>query len=466
MKKLLILLFALIMTVALALSLASCGEDNVKTVTIKVYNWGEYISDGEIDEDGNPTYDTNAEFSEYFSKKLENDEEFAKKIESIYGEKVKIKVSYSTYPTNEDMYTKISSGAASYDIIIPSDYMIKRLADEGLLYSFGAENIENYKYIDEAFKNASYDKFNQYSVPYTYGMVGIIYNYTLLDSKDLDENGNIINESWNLMWNEGYNGDYTGKILQFNNPRDAFATAMYKAGININSDNPEDWKAALDLLVQQKPLVQAYVSDEIFNKMTSASAAIAAYYAGDFITMYEDNEYLKFYYPKEGTNYFVDAMCIPEASQHKEVAMEYINFMLSRDAAVANALAIGYASPNTQVRNDPEYIEAMTDIHPDAIEILYGMSPEEANVNYGFAPDYASFTDTSFFNVVTLDYVSALWEELKIESAVEPWIHIVSGTIVLTVVTIATYSVISRRIRSRDYRKRDKMIKKAKLAKK
>ena len=387
-------------------------------------------------------------------------------MEQIYGGKVKINVSYSTYPTNEDMYTKLSSGAASYDIIIPSDYMIKRLADEGLLYNFNAENIENYKYIDSSFKNPSYDEHNMYSVPYTYGMVGIIYNYTLLDKDDLDENGNIKNKYWDLMWNEGYNGDYTGKILQFNNPRDAFATAMYKEGINVNSDNPEDWQKALDLLIQQKPLVQAYVSDEIFNKMTSASAAIAAYYAGDFITMYTDNEYLKFYYPEEGTNYFVDAMCIPASSEHKEVAMEYINFMLSRDAAVANALAIGYASPNTLVRNDPEYIEAMTDMHPDAMDILYGMTPEQANANYGFAPDYASFTDTDIFNNVTLDFVSTLWEELKTESAVEPWIHVVTGAIVLTVVTIATYSIITRRVRSRDYRKRDKMIKKAKLAKK
>ncbi len=460
MKKLLILFFTLLLSVATVLCLASCGEEDTKTITIKVYNWGEYISEGEIDEEGNPGYDTNAEFVKYFNENL------SEKYADIYGGNVKIKISYSTYPTNEDMYTKISSGAASYDIIIPSDYMIKKLADEGLLYEFGAENIENFKYIDDSFKNSSYDPENKYSVPYTYGMVGIIYNYTLLNEKDLDENGDIIKKSWDLMWNEGYNGDYTGKILQFNNPRDAFASAMYKEGININSDNPEDWQKALELLIQQKPLVQAYVSDEIFNKMTSASAAIAAYYAGDFITMYEDNEYLKFYYPEEGTNYFVDAMCIPESSQHKEIAMEYINFMLSRDAAVANALAIGYASPNTLVRDDPEYIEAMTEIHPDAMDILYGMTPEQANANYEFAPDYASFTDTKIFNNVTLDFVSTLWEELKTESAVETWIHVVSGTIVLAVVSIAAYSIISRRVRSRDYRKRDKMIKKAKLAKK
>jgi len=461
MKRLLTLFFALLASLILIMSITSCGEEDTKTVTIKVYNWGEYISDGSLDEEGNPGYDTNAEFVKYFNENL------SEKYADIYGGNVKIKISYSTYPTNEDMYTKIASGAGSYDIIIPSDYMIKRLADEGLLYEFGAENIENFQYIDEAFKSSSYDPENKYSVPYTYGMVGVIYNYTLLDKADLDENGDIIKKSWDLLWNDGYNGDYTGKILQFNNPRDAFATAMYRESININSDNIEDWHRALELLIEQKPLVQAYVSDEIFNKMTSASAAISTYYAGDYIIMYEDNPYLKFYYPEEGTNYFVDAMCIPQSSEHKEIAMEYINFMLSREAAIANALTIGYASPNTLVRNDEEYIAAMTDIHPDAMDILYGLSPADANKNYDYAPDYSSFTDTSVFKNVTQDAVNELWEQLKTESAVEPWIHIVSAAIVLTVVSVALYSVISRRIRSRDYRKRDKLARKAKaLAKK
>ena len=168
--------------------------------------------------------------------------------------------------------------------------------------------------------------------------------------------------------------------------------------------------------------------------MKSESAAIAAYYVGDFLTMAEEQENLGFYYPKEGSNYFIYAMCIPTCSSNPHLAKEYINFMLSEDAAVANALAIGYASPNTLVRNDPEYIEAMTDMHPDAIEILYGMSPEEANVNYGFAPDYASFTDTAFFNVVTLDYVSTLWEELKIESSVGQAVYVICYVIIAAIV--------------------------------
>ncbi len=422
MKKHLLLTLLACLLLTMAVILVSCGEDSPdgnaapandgKTLTLNVYNWGEYISDGSLD-----SYDTNAEFEAYYLAKT--------------GQRVK--VTYTTYATNEDMYSKIKSGAGNYDIIIPSDYMIQKMADEGLLYAFNpAETVENYTYISDDFKGMYYDPQNQYSVPYSYGVVGVIYNTDLVDAEDAAA------QSWSLLWNE----KYRSKILQFNNPRDAFGSAMYYMNLDVNSTDPAVWQAAYEKLLAQKPLVQGYVSDEIFNKMTTGSAAIATYYAGDYITMVEDNESLAFYYPTEGTNVFVDAMCIPANAKNKALATEYINFMLSKDAAVANAEYIGYASPNTQVRNDPAYIEYMGE---EAMEILYGIPMSEINKNYSYDPYYHSFTPE------VQAQVYALWEGLKTENAIEPWIHIVAIGIVVFVVVIAGTSVWRRKKRIKDY---------------
>ena len=425
----------------LSLSLISCGEDdnsetealpqNVKT--LNVYNWGEYISDGSFD-----SLDTNAAFEEYFNENL------SKK----YG--YKIKVIYSTYATNEDMYSKITSGAGTYDVIIPSDYMIEKLKNEGYLYEFDVTELENYQYIRDSFKGLYYDPDNRYSVPYTYGMVGIIYNTALVDEEDYAD------RSWGLMWNE----KYRGKILQFNNQRDAFGSAMYYTGIDINTKDKTDWDRALTKLKEQKPLLQGYVNDEIFNKMTTASAAIAPYFAGDFLIMADQNEDLDFFYPKEGTNYFVDAMCIPKNANLPEVAKEYINFMLSEEVAVANATYIGYASPNKLVYDEgyinEEYAEEMGEY---ALEILYGASPEEANAEYlklYETPCYKSF-DQDIQN-----YVNQLWESLKTESSTEAWVHVFAIAIVGSVIALAVYTTYTRKKRSRDYRLRDKMARMAK----
>ena len=420
-----------------ALLLTSCGETDeiTDTVTLNVYNWGEYISDGF---EGMP--DTNAMFEDYFNTYL------APK----YG--YKIKVNYTTYATNEDMYSKLSSGAGVgvYDVIFPSDYMLQRMADEGMLHSFNvAEEIPNYKYISDDFKGLYYDSNQQYSVPYTYGMVGIIYNSALMNSEDLDENGEVKDKSWSLLWDK----DYSGKILQFNNPRDAFATAMFYHGIDINTANRDEWIEALGYLKDQKDILQGYVNDEIFNKMTSASATIAPYFAGDYITMAADNEDLKFYYPKEGTNVFVDAMCIPESSSKKDVAKEYINFMLSEEVAVANALYVGYASPNTLVRESEEYMDEMGE---DAYDILYGYSYDELNAAYGFNPYYHSFSNADKYGDDMQQYVNGLWEQLKTETDVEIWVHVSSITIVVVILSACSYGIYIKKKRSKFYRQRDK----------
>ncbi len=435
LTKVVILILLSILSIAL---LASCGSDKEgekvdtgKVITLNVYNWGEYISDG-----FQGSLDVNAAFEEYYLEK--------------FG--VRVNVVYTTYATNEDMYSKLKSGAGTYDIVVPSDYMIQKMIEEDMLLSYDLGEIENYKYIADEFKGLYYDKDERYSVPYTYGMLGVIYNTALVDAEDYEK------RSWDLLWNE----KYKGKILQFNNPRDAFASAMYFTGLDVNSSDKAVWSSALQKLSEQKPLLQGYVNDEIFNKMTTASAAIAPYFAGDFITMAEQNEDLSFYYPVEGTNVFTDAMCIMKNAREPEVAKEYINFMLSRDAAVANAIYIGYASPNTLVANngvyDEEYLDEMGE---DAIGILYEASPETINASYN-----AKYGTTSYksFTPEIQSHVNSLWESLKTENATEPWIHVATAIIVGGVVILVGYNTYIKKKRSRDYRMRDKAARQSKKA--
>ena len=435
MKKLLLLSLVLIVFLLPCITSCNKGDGEIKDVVVlNVYNWGEYISDG-----FEGCIDSNAEFEKYFNENLA----------SKYG--FKIEVNYTTYATNEDMYSKLSSGSADgvYDVIIPSDYMLQRMADEGMLHSFNvAEEIPNYKYISDEFKGLYYDVNEQYSVPYTYGTIGIIYNPTMLDPADLDENGEIKDKTWGLLWNE----KYAGKILQFNNPRDGFGTAMYYMNYDINTADRTVWEKALELMKLQKPILQGYVNDEIFNKMTSASAAIAPYYAGDYVTMTEDNEDLKFFYPKEGANVFVDAMCIPESSTKKDIAKEYINFMLTEEIAIANAEYIGYASPNTLVKENADYKESMG----DAYDILYGHTIDEINANYSYDPYYHSFSNEALYGDDMQMYVNGLWEQLKTETAVELWVHISSITIVVALLALCSYNIYIKKKRSSFYRNRDK----------
>ena len=367
MKKMMTLLTAILL---LVLCLTGCGGK--ETLTLNVYNWGEYISDGSED-----SFDTIREFETWY--------------EETYGQKVT--VNYSTYASNEDMYNKISSGAVSYDVIIPSDYMIAKMAEENLLHPLNFENIPNYQYIDDAFKGLYYDPQNQYSVPYTYGIVGVIYDANVVDEADIG--------GWELMWNE----KYSGRIVQFNNPRDAFGTAQYKLGLDVNSSDKAMWDLAYGEMLAQRPLVYSYVMDEIFNMMESGEAAVGAYYAGDYFTMVDaqaENVDLQFYYPEQ-TNFYVDAMCIPSCAQNKELAEIFINYMLSEEAAVANAEYTYYASPNSLVYNNATYLE---DLGEDTIAVLY---PELGN----FAEQYNKM---AFRNLdsETLDNLNTLWENLKI----------------------------------------------------
>lgn len=341
-------------------------------LTLNVYNWGEYISDGSDD-----SLDTIAAFEEWY--------------EQTHG--VKVKVNYSTYASNEDMYAKLSSGAVSFDVVIPSDYMIARMIDEDMLLPIDYSNIPNYQYIDEGFHGLYYDPEDKYTVPYTYGTIGLIYNANVVDEADVT--------GWDLMWND----KYAGNILQFNNSRDAFGTAQYKLGLDVNNTDHALWEQALEELKKQRPLVKSYVMDEIYNMMEAGEAAIAAYYAGDYFVMLDaqaEDVDLRFYQP-ERTNFFVDAMCIPSSCQNKELAEAFINFMLSEEPAVANAEYIYYSSPNTLVFESEQYKE---DLGEEAMAVLY---PEIEN----FAELYNAYAYRNM-DSDTLSYITSLWETLKI----------------------------------------------------
>lgn len=300
-------------------------------VELSVYNWGYYISDGS---DG--SIDVNEEF------------------ERLTG----IRIVYDNYDSNESLYAKLSGGGADYDVIIPSDYMIGRLIQEGMLAELNFDNIPNYKYVSEKYKNTEYDPLNKYSVPYNVGMVGVIYNSKAVEGEP---------KSWSLLWDE----KYKGKVLNFNNSRDAFAIAQFYKGIDINSTEQADWDKAYDALAEQKEILQSYVMDEVFNKMESGEAVAAPYYAGDFFTMYGNNEDLAFYYPEEGTNIFIDAACVLSTSKNKEAAELYINFLMDPEIARANAEYMYYASPNTAVVENEDYRAFLDELHPDAYTILY-----------------------------------------------------------------------------------------------
>ena len=309
MKKTLALLLS---AGLMATLLAGCGNGSTgENGVVNVYNWGEYI-DMSVLED--------------------------------FEKETGIKVNYQNYDSNETMYSTLSGGGASYDVIIPSDYMIARLIDEDMLEPLNFDNIPNFSDVDPELKNPEYDPENLYSVPYMWGLLGVIYNTTMVDEADLG--------SWDLLWNEKYKDD----ILMFGNSRDAIGIALKRLGYSFNTTDEAQVKEAVALLQEQKPIVQGYFMDEMFSKLQGANAAIGTYYYGDFLTMQEVNPDLAFYIPEEGTNIYVDAMCIPKGAANKENAEAFINYMCSTAAGLKNCEEIWYSSPLLSVREelDPE----------------------------------------------------------------------------------------------------------------
>lgn len=454
------LAFAVVLAIALC-GFAGCGGSGDEIV-LNVFNWGEYISDGEgsweyTDENGNvteiPYLDINKAFEEYYAQKHPGK---------------KVRVNYTTYASNEELYAKLTTSDASYDVIIPSDYLIPLLIDENLIQPIQRENIPNMDNIGEKYivEGISYREENgektYYSATYTFGKVGIIYNLTLLEQTFADFSQEEFEaEGWSVLWNEKYKD--LG-ILQFNNSRDAFATAQFammkedgytgeKSYINASVSDEggrELYGRALDMLKAQQPIIQKYVMDEVFNKMETGNAAIAPYYVGDYFTMTwncEDYE-LCFFYPEEGSNSFLDAMCVPTSSRNPEIAQEYINFMLSVDEdptksiAAINAEYICYATPNIAVQQDEHYRYFVeNEMHERGYELLYS----ENSFDFG-GEGFARLDDA------TQQYLNECWDRLKIQDEESSLVlPIVCGVIAVAIIGVVVFVVIRKKKKEKYY---------------
>lgn len=326
--------FLILTIIILGISLTACGQ---KKPTINVYNWGDYI-----------------------------DKSILKEFEKEYG----IKVIYDEFATNEDLYVKIKQRSNNYDVIFPSDYMIERMIREDLLEKLDKENIPNLEKVGQRFLNLDYDPDNQYSVPYMWGTVGILYNKSMISDK-LD--------SWNDLWNEKYKEE----IVMLKSQRDTIAVALKKLGYSMNTRNIEELERAKEELIKQKPLVYSYLGDEVRDIMVGEDAAIAVVWSGDAVEMIRENDNLEYVIPKEGTNLWFDAMVIPKGAKNKEGAEKFINFLTRPDIAAKNAEYMGYSSPipeavellsnelkSSQVAYPSEHMLENTEIFKDPKDIV------------------------------------------------------------------------------------------------
>lgn len=321
-KKLLVGLVVCLFLVGTVLTLSGCaGSGKPK---LHVYNWGDYIDESVIDD---------------------------------FEQEYNVDVIYESFATNEEMYVKIKAGTAKYDVAIPSDYMITKMINEDLLHKIDMTNIPNYALIDDRFKNLAYDPHNEYSVPYMWGTVGILYN-TKMIKEPVD--------SWRILWDE----KYSKQILMLDSQRDSIGVTLKMLGYSLNSRAQNELDEAKEMLIKQKPLLLAYVGDEVKDKMIGNEAALAVVWSGDAVYMMRENPDLDYVIPKEGSNIWFDAMVIPKTSQNKELAEAFINFMCSTDIAYRNADYIGYSTPHKEVvemlpvelTSDPSYYPAEGDL--------------------------------------------------------------------------------------------------------
>ena len=327
MKKIVYCLIALVMLLSCVVT--GCGKRPGSAGEVNVYNWGgPYIDDS---------------------------------IFSVFERETGIRVNYSEYQSNEDMYSLMRMGGTNMDLVVPSDYMVARLIDEGMLEQLDFRNIPNFKLIDDAYKGLEYDPLDKYSVAYMTGTVGLIYNSAMITDKIVD-------------WSALFDPRYTGQILMFNNPRDAFGIALSHLGYSQNTINETEIREAYDLLVKQRPLLQAYVMDQILNKLEAGEAAIGPYYAGDYLIMRENNEDLAFVRPNDGSNMFVDAMCIPKGAENKKNAELFINFMCRTDISLKNMEETQYASANAEAAK-----KFGADMDPEDYEIMFASDETLAN---------------------------------------------------------------------------------------
>ena len=298
---------------ALSALLTGCGQDRP---TLYVYNWGDYI-----------------------------DEDILEEFEKEFN----MKVVYDTFSTNEDLYVKLKSGGSTYDVIFPSDYMLTRMLNENMLEKIDLSKIPNHRHIDESLMGTVYDPDNEYSLPYMWGTIGILYNTTMV-AEPVD--------SWDALWDPRY----AKEILMLDSQRDSMAAALIKLGYSINTLDKKELAEAGELLKQQKPLVLAYVVDEGKDKMVSGEAALALTWSGEAMYAISENDDLAYVIPKEGTNVWFDVMAIPKGAKNLEGALQFMDFLNRPEIALRNADYIGYATPNLaaramlpeEIRDDPQ----------------------------------------------------------------------------------------------------------------
>ena len=317
MKKNLVTVLAVAALLAMALVFTGCGNK----VVLNVFNWGEYIDESILDE---------------------------------FEKQTGIAINYKTYDTNETLLAKLEAGGSSYDVVFPSDYAVSEMIRKDMLLPLDFENIPNFQYIDDRFKNMAYDPENKYSVPYTWGTIGIMYNKNMVDDPV---------DTWEILWNT----KYAGQILMKKDVRDAMGAALKRFGYSMNTKNDEELKKAQQALIEQRGIVAGYYGDEIKDLIANGDAALGLTYSGDFMELYLDEEadfsHIGYAVPREGTNLWVDAIVIPKSCQHKKEAEMFINFLLDPEISYRNAMKLGYPSVNK------EALERQRQEIPEAFEL-------------------------------------------------------------------------------------------------
>ena len=347
---------ALLLTLSLAvLPLTACGSasSSGSNGEVVVYNWGEYIDPDTI---------------------------------SMFEEETGIKVIYDEFETNEIMFPKIEAGASKYDVVCPSDYMIKKMIENDLLAEINYDNVPNAKAnIGQQYWDMSkeFDPGNKYSVPYCWGTVGILYNKTMVDGPV---------DSWSILWDE----KYADNILMQDSVRDAFMVALKLNGYSMNSVNPEELNAAKESLIAQKPLVQAYVIDQVRDKMIGNEAAIGVIYSGEAIFTQRENPDLEYVIPKEGTNVWIDSWVITKNAPNKGNAEKFIDFMCRPDIALKNFEYITYSTPNDAAR-----------------ELIEDEDIRNSKIAFPTLSDYSNLETFTYLGEDADALYNELWKEVK-----------------------------------------------------
>lgn len=347
---------ALLLTLSLAvLPLTACGSasSSGSNGEVVVYNWGEYIDPDTI---------------------------------SMFEEETGIKVIYDEFETNEIMFPKIEAGASKYDVVCPSDYMIKKMIENDLLAEINYDNVPNAKAnIGQQYWDMSkeFDPENKYSVPYCWGTVGILYNKTMVDGPV---------DSWSILWDE----KYADNILMQDSVRDAFMVALKLNGYSMNSVNPEELNAAKESLIAQKSLVQAYVIDQVRDKMIGNEAAIGVIYSGEAIFTQRENPDLEYVIPKEGTNVWIDSWVITKNAPNKENAEKFIDFMCRPDIALKNFEYITYSTPNDAAR-----------------ELIEDEDIRNSKIAFPTLSDYSNLETFTYLGEDADALYNELWKEVK-----------------------------------------------------